>query len=84
VTDIRDVAIRALDRATGFLSDPELARLALSGQDIDLARLELDSLGRFEAMMEIEEKLGIEIDDDEIGEIDCLNGLVAFLQARVE
>ena len=53
--DVRDTVIRALDRSSGLLSDPELARLALGGHDLDLARLELDSLGRFEVMMQLEE-----------------------------
>lgn len=82
MSGIRDTVIRALDKASGFLSDPELARLALSGQDLDLDRLELDSLGRFTAMMEIEEQLSIEVDDDEISGLATLDQLVAFVAAR--
>jgi hypothetical protein len=40
------------------------------------------ALGRFEAMMAIEEVLGIEIDDDEIGAIGRLDELVAYIQSR--
>jgi acyl carrier protein len=72
-----------LDKETGLLSDPELASLALSGQDIALSRLELDSLGRFGVMMAIEERLSIEIDDDEVDDIGSVDELVAFLETRV-
>lgn len=81
--DVREVVIRALHKASGFLSDPEMARLALSGGDLELDRLELDSLSRFEAMMDIEERLSIEVDDDEIEGLATLDALVAFMASRV-
>ena len=83
MSEVRDIVIRALDKASGFLSDPEMALLALSGQDLALDRLELDSLSRFEAMMEIEDRLSIEVDDDEVDGLTTLDALVAFVASRV-
>ena len=82
MSNVRDIVIRALHNASGFLSDPEMARLALSGEDLALDRLELDSLSRFEVMMEIEERLSIEVDDDEIDGLTTLDALVAFVESR--
>jgi acyl carrier protein len=83
MNDLRATVIEALDRASGFLTNPQLARLTLSGQDFDLDRLGLDSLTRFEALMELEDRLLIEIDDDELGQCRTLDQLTAFLRSRV-
>jgi acyl carrier protein len=80
---IRALVVKALDDTADILSNARFAQALAEGQDIDLEDIGVDSLSRFEAIMQIEEALGIELDDDELTEQQTLNGLVAFLEQRV-
>ena len=80
---VRTVVVDALDATVGLRGNPVFAAALVEGRDIRLSELEIDSLTRFEAMMLIEEALGIEIDDDEVLEQETLNGLVAYIEQRV-
>ena len=80
---IRALVVKALDDTDDILSNARFAQALAEGQDIDLEDIGVDSLSRFEAIMQIEEALGIELDDDELTEQQTLNGLVAFLEQRV-
>lgn len=77
---VRTVVLNALDETIGIRTNPDFARALRENRDIRLADLQVDSLTRFEAMMLIEEALGIEIDDDEMVAQDTVNGLVAYLE----
>lgn len=83
MTDIRALVIDALDEAAGIRTNAAFARALARGEDIELAAIEVDSLSRFEAIMRIEEELGIEIDDDEMLEQETLGRLVIYLEGRV-
>ena len=83
MTSIRALVVKALDDTADILSNARFAQALAEGQDIDLEDIGVDSLSRFEAIMQIEEALGIELDDDELTEQQTLNGLVAFLEQRV-
>lgn len=79
--DIRGIVVQALDRATGVLNTPDLAREIHGGRDVGFDRLQMDSLSLFEVIMEIEDRLGVELDADEVTRQGSLQGLVAHLQA---
>lgn len=83
MADVRNVAIGALHKAAGLLDHAERARTVLSGGDVAFDALEMDSLSRFEAIMQIEDELGLELDDDEVQDLATLNALVAFLEQRL-
>ena len=83
MTSIRALVVKALDDTADILSNARFAQALAAGQDIDLEDIGVDSLSRFEAIMQIEEALGIELDDDELAEQQTLNGLVTFLEQRV-
>lgn len=80
MTDVRALVIDALDQAAGVRTNAVFARAIAAGEDVPLSSIDVDSLSRFEAIMQIEDELGIEIDDDEMMEQGTLNGLVAYLQ----
>jgi acyl carrier protein len=82
MTAIRALVIEVLDEVAGIRSNAAFADALRSGGDMALAMLDLDSLARFEAIMLIEEALGIELDDDELLEQQTLNRLVTFLETR--
>lgn len=83
MTDVRALVIDALDHAAGVRTNAVFARAMAAGEDVPLESIEVDSLSRFEAIMQIEDTLGIEIDDDEMMEQGTLNGLVSYLQGLV-
>lgn len=82
MTNIRTLVIRVLDEVAGIRSNAAFAEALRSGDDILLEAIGVDSLARFEAIMQIEDSLGIEIDDDELLEQQTLNRLVQFLEQR--
>lgn len=79
---VRSVVVDALDKIIGLRGNPVFTAALLAGTDIRLSDLEIDSLSRMEAIMLIEEALGIEIDDDEVMEQDTLNGLIRYIEPR--
>lgn len=80
--NLRDVVVAALNKATGLLNTPEHARILLSGGDLRFDKIEMDSLTLFEVIMDIETRLGIELDADQVAATESVDGLVAFLQAQ--
>jgi acyl carrier protein len=81
--DVRDAVIAALDRATGVLNRPEHARALMAGGDLRFDAIGIDSLSLFEMIMEVEERLGLELDADLVAGQESVAGLVAYLKAQV-
>ena len=79
---VRDLVLDALDKSAGIRANPAFFRQLSNGEDLNLAALEIDSLSRFEAMMQIEDALGIELDDDEVTASETLGQLVALIEAK--
>jgi acyl carrier protein len=82
MTPIRALVIGVLDEVAGIRTNAAFADALVKGDDISLEAIGVDSLARFEAIMKLEEALGIEIDDDELVEQETLNRLVVFLEER--
>lgn len=80
---VRKTVFDALHTATGLFDNPTHAKAFFRNEDISFAELDIDSLSRFEMIMLIEEKLAIELDDDEVVSQGSLNTLVAYLEQRV-
>jgi acyl carrier protein len=78
----RAIVIDALQAATGFLSDPVHGPAALAGKDVAFSALDIDSLSLFEAIMAIEDRMGLELDADEVAEQGGIDSLVAYLDRR--
>ncbi|MGI1663770.1 acyl carrier protein [Palleronia sp. KMU-117] len=81
---IRALVIDALDASAGVRGNPLFAGAIARGEDVPFDVLELDSLTRFEVMMQLEEALGIELDDDEVAGAGTLDTLVGHLAQVVE
>jgi acyl carrier protein len=83
MSKVLNLVVNALAEASGAKSDDEKTNKLKAGQDIALDALNLDSLARFEVIMQIEEALDIELDDDEILEQQTVLKLVNFIENRV-
>ena len=81
--DINKIVTDALVDALRDEDAPDVTARLSAGQDVDFATLELDSLTRFEIIMQIEEQLDIELDDDEVQEQGSVLALVRFLEHRL-
>lgn len=81
--DVSGFVLGALDRVAPVLQSPERMRALGQGGDFALDDLELDSLSRFEVMMQIEDALGIELDDDDFAGVTTFRALVAMVESRV-
>jgi len=80
----RDIVIAALHKSVGILNDPSHAPALLSGKDLDFRQVEIDSLDLFEVIMEIEDRMGLMLDADDVAQQPSLDALVAYLdKARV-
>ena len=79
---LRDVVIKAVDRATGVMNVPATARLLMAGQDLAFDTLDIDSLSLLEIVMQLEDALGVELDADEVAAQGSVDGLVTFLAQR--
>ena len=79
--DARQVVLEALAGVAGDKITPEQITGLEAGVDLDFEALDLDSLSRFEVMMQIEEALDLELDDDEVLSQGSILGLVAYLDA---
>ena len=53
-------------------------------EEDELSALGLDSLDLVEAMLEIEETLGIEFDNDEIGECKTLKDILELIEKKIK
>lgn len=82
MTDTQKLVIDALMTAAERDTPAAVLEDLQNGKDIPLAALELESLSRFEVIMQIEEALDIELDDDEITAQDTVGGLIALIDAR--
>ena len=81
---LRDTVIAALDNAAGVLNVPDFARRLMGGQDLELARIEMDSMTMMEVIMHLEAELGFDIEADEISGQATVNGLIDHLQKRLD
>jgi acyl carrier protein len=81
---LRDTVISALNKATGLLNNPELARPLMAGQDLSFEVFEMDSLSLFEVIMDLEERLGLELDAEQVASSLSVDGLVAHLRTRID
>ncbi len=81
-TVCRDIVIEALNKATGILNEPEMARRILGGGDVRFDEMEIDSLSLFEVIMEVEERLGIELDADLVAAQPSIDAFAGYLAAR--
>lgn len=84
MTSVRALVIRVLDDVAGIQNNTAFAQALQQDQDISLELMNIDSLARFDAMMQLEDSLGIEIDDDQLLEQATLNQLVTFVESLVE
>lgn len=84
MTSIRALVISVLDDVAGIQNNTAFAQALQQDQDISLELMNIDSLARFDAMMQLEDSLGIEIDDDQLLEQATLNQLVTFVESLVE
>lgn len=80
MTKIRALVIRILDDVAGIQNNAAFTEALMQDKDVSLDLMDVDSLARFDAIMQIEDSLGIEIDDDELLEQATLNSLVAFVE----
>ena len=80
--DAKQVVLQALSDVVGDTVMPEQMAGLATGVDIDFETLNLESLSRFEVMMQIEDALDLELDDDEVLEQGTVLGLVAYLEAK--
>ena len=81
--DINKIVTDALVDALRDEVAPDVTARLSAGQDVDFATLDLDSLTRFEIIMQIEEQLDIELDDDEVQEQGSVLALVRFLEQQL-
>ena len=81
--DINKIVTDALVDALRDEVAPDVTARLSAGQDVEFATLDLDSLTRFEIIMQIEEQLDIELDDDEVQEQGSVLALVLFLEQRL-
>ena len=81
--DINKIVTDALVDALRDEVAPDVTARLSAGHDVDFATLDLDSLTRFEIIMQIEEQLDIELDDDEVQEQGSVLALVRFLEHRL-
>lgn len=80
----REIVVAALHKSIGVLDDPAHAPAILAGKDIEFSRIEIDSLDLFEVIMEIEDRMGLMLDADDVAAQPSLDALVAYLdRARV-
>ena len=75
----RDIVIASLQKTAGILNHPRHAPLLMAGHDVALSEIDLDSLDLFEVIMEIEDRLGLQLDADDVAAQPSLHALVAFL-----
>ena len=81
--DINKIVTDALVDALRDEVAPDVTARLSAGQDVEFATLDLDSLTRFEIIMQIEEQLDIELDDDEVQEQGSVLALVRFLEQQL-
>ena len=83
MSQVLKVVTTAVAIARGSKPDDEVVTTLTAGADVSLDALGLDSLARFEVIMQIEEALDIELDDDEVLEQQSVKNLVSFIEERI-
>lgn len=78
---LRAAVIAALDRTLGLMERPDTGRAILTGQDVRLDALDLDSLGAYEIVFELEETLGRPVPPATVLQAETVAGLIANLRA---
>jgi len=81
--DILSLIISALEEARGAKTPPGVFSDLRTGTDVALVDLDMDSLSRFEVIMQIEEEYDIELDEDDLLDQKTVYGFAAFVAARV-
>jgi acyl carrier protein len=71
----RDDIIAAIRQAK-VIDDPDKLR-----SDMKLTDQGIDSLGMFSVILAIQEKYGIEIRDEDIGQLNTIDEMIAYLNA---
>ncbi|MEL6337925.1 MAG: acyl carrier protein [Pseudomonadota bacterium] len=82
MNDAQAIVLKALQEATGQMTEPETLAALERGEDVSFENMVFDSLDRFEAMMMIEEALDIELDDDEVMAQRSFLALSAFVAQK--
>ncbi len=82
MADALPLVIAALEKASGANTSPDVFADLRNGKDVAFEDLEMDSLSRFEVIMQIEEALDIELDEDEILAQATVFSLAAFVSER--
>jgi len=82
MADTLPLIIEALEKASGVNTPATVFVDLRNGHDVALDDLGMDSLSRFEVIMQIEEALDIELDEDEILAQKTVRGFAAFVSER--
>jgi acyl carrier protein len=77
----RAVVIEALNTTCGLMNRPELASVILKGGDIELDRLDIDSLSAYEVIMLIEDELDVNVKPTAVFNSRTLSELVAEIDS---
>lgn len=78
--EARSEIVAALHAANGYLNDRRFAgRLESKEADVPFEEFDLDSLSTMEVCMEVEEKVGIEIDLGDLVRFPSVNALAQFI-----
>lgn len=70
---MREVVIRALHHESGFRPDRD---------DFEIKALELDEWEMWDVMFDIEQELGIQLDEDTFNKQKTLGDLVAYVESK--
>lgn len=77
---LRAAVIAALDRTLGLMDRPDTARAMLTGQDVRLDALDLDSLAAYEIVLDLEDALGRPVPPATVLQAETVAGLIANLR----
>lgn len=81
MADVKAVVMQALTDALKQDKAADVVATLERGEDVDFTALDLDSLSRFEVMMQIEDALDVELDDDEMLAQGSVQALITYLEA---
>lgn len=81
--DARSAIVASIRFASGALNDTALAKAeAAAENDVEFSTLEFDSLATMEFCMELEDKVGIEIDLGDLAAHRSINALATYIASR--
>lgn len=84
MSKILNLVTKALSAASGAKTDASVLARLKAGDDVLFVDLDMDSLARFEVIMQIEDAFEIELDEDEVLEQGSVKALVQFIENRVQ